>query len=431
MSDPVPARSQVWKWCVCGLLLCASMLMYMDRQTLPSVATRITREFGLNQEQYGNIEMTFGYAFAAGALTFGIMADKWSVRWLYPSLLIAWSAMGFFTGLVETYSGLLICRTLLGFFESGHWPCALKTTQRLLSRDQRTMGNSVLQSGASFGAILTPLVMNWMLAGRPDPGLWRKPFLVIGSLGVIWLIAWFTLLRKSDFAAAAQPSDSAAATASFEAGSSDGEGSFWRVVFSRRFLVLCVIVACINIGWQIIRAWLPKFLQEGRGYSEFDALNFNSLYYLATDVGCLGAGAASLWLVKRSFTVHGSRALVYGCCALLTSLTTVAAFLPRGWALLGMLLVVGAGALGLFPCYYSFTQELSTRHQGKVTGLLGLVAWVSSSYLQKLFGRLVDKTGSFDTGIALAGLLPLVGLVFLWLCWDRPGAAEPNPKPVR
>jgi ACS family hexuronate transporter-like MFS transporter len=418
MSDAIPSRSQAWKWSVCGLLLCASMLMYMDRQTLPSVATRITREFGLSQEQYGIVEMIFGYAFAAGALTFGIIADNWSVRWLYPSLLIAWSAMGFLTGLVESYSGLLFCRMLLGFFESGHWPCALKTTQRLLSPDQRTMGNSVLQSGASFGAILTPLLMNWMLAGRTEPGLWRKPFLVIGSLGVFWLIAWFALLRKSDFA----PSTSAPNTdaARSDAGRSDGEGSFWRVVFSRRFLVLAVIVACINICWQIIRAWLPKFLQEGRGYGESQALYFNSLYYIATDVGCLGAGAVSLWLVKRSFTVHGSRALVYGCCALLTSLTTVAAFMPKGWVLLGMLLVVGAGSLGLFPCYYSFTQELSTRHQGKVTGLLGLVAWVSSSYFQPLFGRHADQTGSFDSGIALAGCLPLIGLVALWLCWDRP-----------
>lgn len=420
MNDALTARSSLWKWAVCALLLCASMLMYMDRQTLPSVATRITREFKLSQEQYGNIEMTFGYAFAVGAFTFGIMADKWSVRWLYPALLMAWSAMGFCTGLVESYSGLLVCRTLLGFFESGHWPCALKTTQRLLSREQRTMGNSVLQSGASFGAIITPLMMNWMLAGRTEPGLWRQPFLVIGSFGVLWLIAWFMLLRKSDFEAAPTPQGAPELQASLsDRASSAGEGSFWRVVVSRRFLVLVVIVACINTCWQIIRAWLPKFLQEGRGYGESEALYFNSLYYIATDIGCLGAGAASLWLVKRGLSVHGSRALVYGCCAVLTALTAIAAFLPKGWLLLAMLWVVGAGALGLFPCYYSFTQELSTRHQGKVTGLLGLVAWVVSSPFQKLFGRLVDRTGSFDMGIALAGWLPLMAFVFLWLFWDR------------
>lgn len=241
------------------------MLLYMDRQTLPNVATRISREFNLNQEQYGNLEMAFGYAFAAGALMFGVLADKWSVRWLYPTVLLAWSVMGFLTGLVESYSGLLVCRTLLGFFESGHWPCAIKTTQRLLAREQRTLGNSILQSGASFGAIFTPLIMNWMIAGREEAGVWRLPFLVIGGAGVFWLIAWFALLRPSDFQAL--PSHQADAGAGHAAGTS-GEGSFWPVLLNRRFCVLVVIVACINTCWQIIRAWLPKFLQEGRGYSE-------------------------------------------------------------------------------------------------------------------------------------------------------------------
>ncbi|MBI2949935.1 MAG: MFS transporter [Verrucomicrobia bacterium] len=460
MNDSTRDRSPVWKWGVCGLLLCASMLMYMDRQTLPSVATRITREFNLNQEQYGILEMSFGYAFAVGAFTFGIIADVWSVRWLYPAVLLAWSVMGFLSGLAETYSGLLVCRTLLGFFESGHWPCALKTTQRLLSREQRTMGNSVLQSGASFGAILTPLVMNWMLAGRMDFGLWRKPFLIIGSLGLLWLVAWFALLRAPDFAMA-KANGPATNGDPNSPPPPEGEGRFWRVVFSprfsapvllifvlaliaawaivmltgnplavlaavglsflvfnRRFFALVVMVACINTCWQVIRAWLPKFLQEGRGYLESEALYFNSLYYVATDVGCLGAGAVSLWLVKRAWSVHGSRSLVYGCCAALTALTTLIVFLPRGWLLLGVLLVVGAGALGLFPCYYSFTQELSTRHQGKVTGLLGTVAWATSSPAQRFFGRLVDQTGSFDAGLALAGWLPLIALVFLWLFWE-------------
>ena len=433
MTSTDSPRPGIWKWLVCGLLLCASMLLYMDRQTLPNVATRITREFQLSQEQYGTLEMSFGYAFAVGAFFWGCLADRFSVRWLYPMVVLLWSAMGFATGLVRDYDDLLVCRTLLGFFESGHWPCALKTTQRLLARQERTLGNSVLQSGASFGAIFTPLVMNVMLAGRTEAGAWRQPFLVIGGVGVFWLVAWFLLLRERDFAAV--PPDAAANSEADlrpggSAAASAGEDSFWRILLTRRFWVLVVVVACINICWQIIRAWLPKFLQEGRGYTESEALYFNSLYYVATDIGCLGAGALSLWLVKRGLSVHRSRALVYGGCATLTALTCVAAFLPHGWPMLGVLLIIGAASLGLFPCYYSFSQELSTRHQGKVTGILGTVAWASSSPLQKLFGRVVDQTGSFDMGLALVGLMPLVGFVALWLFWDKRGEAEQGRRPA-
>jgi sugar phosphate permease len=147
-------------WWICFLLLLASAINYMDRQTLSNTSERITREFKLTEAGYGSLEMAFGLAFATGATLFGIIADRTNVKWLYPIVLLLWSTMGFATGLVTTFSGLLACRLLLGLFEAGHWPCALKTTQRLLPSSKRTLGNSVLQSGTAIGAMVTPLIIN-------------------------------------------------------------------------------------------------------------------------------------------------------------------------------------------------------------------------------------------------------------------------------
>ena len=74
-------------------------------------------------------------------------------------MLLGWSTVGFATGWASSYRELLVCRVLLGFFEAGQWPCALITSQRLLSRRDRPLGNSILQSGASLGAIATPFVV--------------------------------------------------------------------------------------------------------------------------------------------------------------------------------------------------------------------------------------------------------------------------------
>jgi hypothetical protein len=65
MMDSARPHSTAWKWWVCALLLGASTINYMDRQTLANAATRITRELQLSQEQYGNLELGFGWAFAA------------------------------------------------------------------------------------------------------------------------------------------------------------------------------------------------------------------------------------------------------------------------------------------------------------------------------------------------------------------------------
>ena len=80
-------RSHTWKWYVCGLLLLATTINYMDRVTLANASVRVTKEFGLSEEQYGNLELIFGWAFAAGSLVFGLLADRVRVYWLYPVVL--------------------------------------------------------------------------------------------------------------------------------------------------------------------------------------------------------------------------------------------------------------------------------------------------------------------------------------------------------
>jgi MFS transporter, ACS family, hexuronate transporter len=403
------SRASSWKWIVCGLLLLASAINYMDRQTLANAAVRISREFSLTQTQYGNVEAVFGYAFAAGSLVFGWLADRVSVRWLYAAVLALWSVVGFATGFVRSYDELLLCRLLLGFFEAGHWPCGIRTTRMLLDARQRSMGNGVLQSGASIGAIITPLIMQALMTS--DLGSWRTPFKVVGAVGLLWIVPWLLLLKSSDLSPARRSGDQP---------SSNGTSSFWYVIFSRRMLIVFFVIACINTTWQILRAWLPKILQEGRGYAEAQALNFNSFWFAATDIGCLGAGALAVWLARRHLSVHTARVAVFAGCGLLCALCVFVPWLGRGWILLFVLSLAGAGALGVFPLYHAFTQDISGEHQGKITGMAGVVTWLITAQMQKLFGMLADRTHSFDLGLALAGLLPLIAVVPLWLFWNKP-----------
>lgn len=401
-------RAASWRWMVCGLLLLASAINYMDRQTLANAAVRISREFALTQTQYGNVEAVFGYAFAAGSLAFGWLADRVSVRWLYAAVLALWSLAGFATGFVGDYEGLLVCRTLLGFFEAGHWPCGIRTTRMLLDARERSLGNGVLQSGASLGAIVTPLIMHALMS--VELASWRLPFRVVGAVGLLWIVPWLLLVRGEELPAAPRAGERA----------SGERRRFRALIFSRRMLIVFFVIACINTTWQILRAWLPKFLQEGRGYAEAHALFFNSVWFAATDVGCLGAGALAVWLARRGGSVHGARVAVFAGCGVVCGLCALVPWLGRGWLLLAVLALAGAGALGVFPLYHAFTQDISAAHQGKITGLAGVAAWVIPAQTQNLFGRLADWTGSFDLGLALAGFLPLLAVAPLWWLWDQP-----------
>jgi ACS family hexuronate transporter-like MFS transporter len=408
-------RPPTWKWTICALLLLASAINYMDRQTLANAAVRITKEFHLTQTQYGTIESVFAYAFAAGSVVFGWAADRFSVRWLYAIVLTLWSLAGFFTGFVRSYDELLLCRFVLGFFEAAHWPCGIRTTRALLDPRERSLGNGVLQSGTSLGAIITPLIMRGLMTS--EIGTWRIAFQVVGAAGLVWLVLWFTLVRSSDLASPrAAPSDPPGRT------TVDGEVNFWNLLRRRQIWIIFFVIGAINTTWQILRAWLPKILQEGRGYSEAHALYFTSGWYVATDVGCLGAGAAAVWLARRHCSVHAARVIVFALCGALCLSCALTPLLPKGALLLALLLLSGAGALGVFPIYHAFTQDLSARHQGKITGLAGVVAWVLPAFAQRFFGALADWSGSFDRGLIFASFLPLIAVVPLWLAWKPSGA---------
>lgn len=406
-------RSHTWKWYVCGLLLLATTINYMDRVTLANASVRVTKEFGLSEEQYGNLELIFGWAFAAGSLVFGLLADRVRVYWLYPVVLAGWSVMGMVSGWTSSYTELLVCRMLLGFFEAGHWPCALKTTFALLDEKDRTMGNSVLQSGASIGAIVTPQIMKALMTD--DIGSWRGAFVIVGAVGLGWVLLWFVSMRPRELESAPQAQKAA------------GGPQLFDLIFSRRFWALALLITGTQTVWHIYRVWLMKFLQTGRGYSEAAALNFQSTYYIATDIGCVLAGVVSIWLGKRGLDAHGTRRWVYAGACLLTSLSVALPWLPQGWLLLGVLLIIGGGALALFPCYYSFVQEVSATHVGRITGLLSMWVWAVTSPLHKLFGWIADKTGSYDEGLVIAGLAPWLGVIAMKLLWDLPkGRANGN-----
>ena len=112
-----PLRSS-WRWWVCGLLLLATMVNYMDRLTLNLLAKHINSDLGLNKVHYAAIESGFALAFAGGAIVFGLLADRVNVYWLYPFAVLAWSAAGLLTGFATEFYSLLACRVALSFDQS-------------------------------------------------------------------------------------------------------------------------------------------------------------------------------------------------------------------------------------------------------------------------------------------------------------------------
>lgn len=424
MTDPTDPQRSSWRWWVCGALLLATLLNYMDRQALSETATELKARFGLDDGRYGRIEQGFSYAFAVGSVLFGFLADRFGPRLLYPIVLIGWSLAGVATtfatdaSVARALAGegdasgtgefrwLLLCRTVLGLFEAGHWPCALITARQILSAADRPFGNSLLQSGASAGAVITPL---YVLAARGMGAQWDFVFWSIGIVGLLWVPLWFALVRKGSLDTKPVPQVEAPAPLPFDA-----------LGFARRFVVLAVIVTVLGVSWQFVRAWLPKYLKEFHGYSGAASAWAVALYYIAADVGCIVAGFAVKALADRGRDVHSARVGVFAVWCGLTALAALVPLVGGSFAaLVPVLMLVGAGVLGLHPIYYALAQDLPAKHMGLLSGILASLTWVTVGTVQGAIGAHIKETGSYDLGFAVAGLAPLAGLLALLLVWKR------------
>jgi ACS family hexuronate transporter-like MFS transporter len=413
-----------WRWWVCGVLLLATFLNYMDRQALAVTLPELKRDFHLGERRVGMVEMCFGLAFAFGSLFFGFATDRLGPRRLYPIVLTGWSLAGIATGFANhseitdhlqvpddaagagLFRWLLLWRTALGFFEAGHWPCALITAQRILAARDRPLGNAILQSGATFASVLIPFYATWV--ERQGWG-WSAVFWSIGAVGLLWVPLWLLLIRGADIDRKQADEADDAVPVRFNRNS------------VKQLLILGIIVTCLTISWQFLRVWLPLLL-DFHGYDREARSNVISSYFLAAEAGCLLAGGAVKVLVRRGQEVHRARVTAFAVFTALTGVATVVPFLGSGQAMVAGLLIAGAGILGLHPLYYALTQELPRKTYGTFAGALAFAGWAISSVFQMLIGARIEETKSYDVGLAIAGLAPAAGLVALLLLWPTAGS---------
>jgi MFS transporter, ACS family, hexuronate transporter len=419
MSSPGPAPRSLFRWWICLLLLLATTLNYMDRMALTQTSKRIIDYFQLTKQQYGYIESAFNVAFAIGALAIGWLVDRRGPRWIYPAIVVLWSLAGFAAGFATSFLMLLACRFWLGLFEAGNWPCGILTVKRVLPPEERSLGNGMFHSGTALGAILMPQVVILCLSYTDPDGTgndalsWQLPFRVVGVLGIAWAIAWMLSVKAEHVRPRDLPSDNVTE-------------SYWAIWTQRRFWLLLLVVVSINITWRSFGTWLPMFLREAKGYPETRMNHLTSAFFLAADLGSISMGFLTLRLARRGVPLHRARLICFLICSLMTLCTGLVVALPPGPWLVAALMALGFAALGLFPTYFALSQEISTQHQGKVTGTLGCLNGLCLAVMFPVQGWLVDATNSYHLALGLAGLPPILALIGVGLFWNRGRPENPG-----
>ena len=418
LSLPPKAVIPAWKWWVVVMMLLATVVNYMDRQTLGSLATFIKADFQLNEEGYGTLEAIFGYSYAIFIVIAGFMADRWNLRWLYPVALLVWSAAGFATGFVETLFQLQVCRAILGAGEAFNWPVAVGIIRRIIPRESQALANGIFNSGMTFGALLTPVLVLAMVG--PHGEGWRRLFVIVGAAGSIWVLLWLAGTRGTRAEAMSRRTQDETSTVAAV--------PFRAVFLMRTFWITLAVGTAVNMSWHFYRVWLPRHLVVDLKFTDQQLQYLLIAFYLTADVGSIAIGLIARKLVTPHRTIEQARKIVVLLAALLCLMATPVAFIPGRDVMVPLYCLVGAGIMGVFAMFYAFVQDISPGHTSKCLGLIGAFVWFINSRLHPLVGHYADThshaMGKFAPMILMAGVLPLLAALFA-LTWPNP---PPKPR---
>ncbi|GAC1470985.1 MAG: hypothetical protein NVSMB9_16630 [Isosphaeraceae bacterium] len=477
LSVPI---ADAWAWAVCWLMFASTVLNYMDRQAISLVGPQIKAEFGLKNVDFGWVLAMFQLSYALFQVPAGYFVDRWDVRRTYAVAVAWWSLAGMAAAFSPGLGMLLVLRALLGVGESFNWPCALRVTAQVLPPADRSLGNGIFNSGAAVGAVVTPLLVP-LLTVRFG---WRTSFVVVGSFGFLWVVAWLAMFRggRRQLVSLDQPPRAEPPLAERVAANQGGlsraalltfggvvvgaalvaisafwvglpalwwsiaclmfgilfaslvlpahrlQGADWTeslgaVVRLRRFWVLVLVSISINVCWHFLVSWLPTYLKEDRGMTFLASGLWTAVPFLAADLGNLGGGALSRLVANRGATPARARMIVMTLCTLLITCGVWVGRIQSDTLVILLIGVMAMGTAAFMANYFSFTQEVSMRHTGLIVGILGGVGNLCAAGMSPLAGLVKDRTGSFGPIFVLVGLLPFVGLGALLIGWRKEQAS--------
>jgi ACS family hexuronate transporter-like MFS transporter len=417
-GDAAPARSGYIRWLVCALLFFATTLNYIDRQVLGILAPDLQKIIGWSEVQYGYIVTAFQAAYAIGLLLVGRLLDVMGTRHGFALALVFWSVAAMAHALARTPLGFGMARFGLGLGEAGNFPAAIKTVAEWFPRRERALATGIFNAGSNVGAVIAPAVVP-LIALRYG---WQEAFIFTGAVGFLWLIFWYTLYRTPEQHPKVTPAELAYIQ-------SDAEEPVTRVpwlklIGYRETWAFALGKFMTDPVWWFYLYWIPKFLHDNYGLTLSTLGKPLIVIYLIADVGSIGGGWLSSWLIGRGFTVNRARKTAMLVCALCVTPIVFASQASGVWTAVALVGLAAAAHQGWSANLFTLTSDMFPRRAvGSVVGFGGMAGSIGGMLVATATGWLLQTTGSYHAIFLLAGTAYLLALVVIH-------ALAPRVQPV-
>jgi MFS transporter, ACS family, glucarate transporter len=290
-----------------AFVITLAIITYIDRVCISQAAPNIRRELALSETQMGWVFSAFTISYALFEIPGGWMGDRFGPRSVLMKVVVMWSVFTAATGAAWNFLSMVVCRFLFGVGEAGCFPNVTKIFTIWLPSRERVRAQGILWLSARWGGAFTPLLVA-MVLGYMN---WRGAFVLFGSLGIIWAVAFFRWFRDKPSEHPGVNAGELALMDGAEVNAPSHEAVPWGKLCSNpTVLLLWLQYFCMSYGWYFYITWLPTYLREARGVSLEKSAVLAGLPLFFGGIGCFVGGWVAKRLAERSGNVARARRIV-------------------------------------------------------------------------------------------------------------------------
>ena len=418
------AETSRFRWLVIGLAFLVTVVNYLDRSAISYAIGPLKAEFGLNDADFGFIASAFGIGYMIMTVGGGILVDRLGARRIWAAAAVLWSAVTAMMGLASGFSMLFLFRTILGIAEGPNFPALTRVVTDWLPTSERARATAIALAAVPLASVIGAPLISHLIVHLS----WQLMFVVLGSLGLIWSVAWMWLFRdypeNSRFVSQAELEHIRAGRAIIR-GQSDQEMRHHELLAGKttwRFMLFNPALLANNyaffaFGYLLFFAltWLPGYLEETYALHLKQVGFYLIAPWLTAAVLLTLAGYLSDWLWLRTGSTRVARSHLIWICQLASALCFIPVTCIHSLPLAVTLISLGVG-LGLMPnaAFYALNSDLARDRAATSLGVMDCFFAAAGIAAPALTGLLANATGNFTAAILLLvgfTLTSVVGIV--------------------
>ena len=416
-----------YRWTICALLFVATTMNYTDRQVLALLKGTLEVEFNWTDSDYADITAAFQFTYAFAMLFAGRFIDWLGTKLGYAWALVVWTFAGIGHALATGKLSFMALRAALGVGEAGGFPAAIKATAEYFPKKERALATGIFNSGTNIGAIITPLIVPWILDA--DWGSWQLVFILVAGTNLPWLIFWFWLydvpskqkrLSKKEYEYILSDNEPETQPATVPGAPKVKWYKEWGKLLTYKQTWSFASGKFLTDGvWWFFLFWLPAYLKAVYGMTGKEIMLPIAVVYTMTCFGSVGGGAFPMYFIRKGYEPYAGRMRAMIIIAFFPLVVLLAQ--PLGgisYWLPVILIGIGASAHQAWSAniFTTVSDMFPKKTVASVTGIGGMAGGLGGILINKIGGWLFDAyraTGIADfwgkvKGTDLAGLAETV-----------------------